>query len=171
MASSSRSTRSVSLRVQDEPKRSPSTMSHPLPWRGVTAVRAAHGMAVLIDWHSMPEAAARTAVTPRHGKGCDIVLGDRFGASCTRKLTDLVERELEAMGYRVARNAPYAGGYTTEHYGRPASRTHALQIEISRALYLDEETLEPTPGLERLIADIGRLAGVLADRWPTLRPA
>ena len=139
--------------------------------RLLARARGAHGMAVLIDWHSMPEAAARTAVTPRHGKGCDIVLGDRFGASCTRKLTDLVERELEAMGYRVARNAPYAGGYTTEHYGRPASRTHALQIEISRALYLDEETLEPTPGLERLTADIGRLAGVLADRWPTLRPA
>ena len=128
-------------------------------------------MAVLIDWHSMPEAAARTAVTPRHGKGCDIVLGDRFGAACTRKLTDLVERELEAMGYRVARNAPYAGGYTTEHYGRPANRTHALQIEISRALYLDERTLEPTAGLAKLTADVGRLTAVLAERWPSLRPA
>src|SRR3990167_241753 len=84
--------------------------------RLLARARNAHGMAVLIDWHSMPEAAAKTAVTPRHGKGCDIVLGDRFGAACTRKLTDLVERELEGMGYRVARNAPYAGGYTTEHY-------------------------------------------------------
>jgi N-formylglutamate amidohydrolase len=139
--------------------------------RLLARARAAHGLAVLIDWHSMPEAAARTAVTPRHGKGCDIVLGDRFGASCTRKLTDLVERELEGMGYRVARNAPYAGGYTTEHYGRPASRTHALQIEISRALYLDEATLAPTDGLARLTADIGRLTAVLAETWPKLKPA
>lgn len=139
--------------------------------RLLARARATHGMAVLIDWHSMPEAAARTAVTARHGKGCDIVLGDRFGASCTRKLTDLVERELEGMGYHVARNAPYAGGYTTEHYGRPASRTHALQIEISRALYLDEKTLEPTEGLSTLTADIGKLAARLAQAWPTLRSA
>ena len=133
--------------------------------------KATHGLAVLIDWHSMPEAAARTAVTPRHGKGCDIVLGDRFGAACTRKLTDLVERELEALGYRVARNAPYAGGYTTEHYGRPQERTHALQIEISRALYMDEKTLEPTGGLAKLTADVAALTQVLAERWPTLAPA
>ncbi len=139
--------------------------------RLLARARSAHGMAVLIDWHSMPEAAAKTALTPRHGKGCDMVLGDRFGASCTRKLTDLVETELEGMGYRVARNAPYAGGYTTEHYGRPASRTHALQIEISRALYLDEETLAPTDGLAKLTADIGKLTTVLAERWPKLKPA
>lgn len=139
--------------------------------RLLARARAAHGMAVLIDWHSMPEAAARMAVTPRHGKGCDIVLGDRFGASCTRKLTDLVERELEGMGYRVARNAPYAGGYTTEHYGRPASRTHALQVEISRALYLDEASLNPTEGLAKLTADIGRLTATLAAGWPNLKPA
>ena len=133
--------------------------------------RAAHGMAVLVDWHSMPEAAARTAVTPRHGKGCDIVLGDRFGAACTRKLTDLVERELEALGYRVARNAPYAGGYTTEHYGKPQARTHARQIEISRALYMDEKTLEPTEGLAKLTADVAALTDVLARAWPGLAPA
>lgn len=133
--------------------------------------KADHGVAVLIDWHSMPEAAARTAVTPRHGKGCDIVLGDRFGASCTQKLTNLVEKALEGMGYRVARNAPYAGGYTTEHYGKPAQRTHALQIEISRALYLDETTLEPTAGLARLKADVARLTAVLAESWPRLAPA
>lgn len=130
--------------------------------------RAIHGRAILIDWHSMPKAAARTAVTARHGRGCDMVLGDRFGASCGQKLTLLVERELEGMGYRVARNAPYAGGYTTEHYGRPDHRVHALQIEISRALYLDETTLAPTAGLETLRADIARLSAVLAAEWPRL---
>jgi len=63
-----------------------------------------------------------------------MVLGDRFGAACAPAVTQKVERELTAMGYRVTRNAPYAGGYTTEHYGRPARRTHALQVEINRCL-------------------------------------
>jgi N-formylglutamate amidohydrolase len=121
--------------------------------------RAAHGFAVLIDWHSMPAAAARA-----NGRDapCDIVLGDRFGAACSDALTARVERELAAMGYRVARNTPYAGGYTTEHYGRPARRVHALQIEINRALYLDEASLTPTEGFARLKADVERLTRSLA---------
>ncbi len=137
--------------------------------RLLAEARGLHGLAVLIDWHSMPAAAASGVVTTRHGRGCDIVLGDRFGAACAPALTTLVERELEAMGYRCARNSPYAGGYTTEHYGRPARKTHALQIEINRALYLDEATLEPTEGLARLKADIERLTGVLAREWGKLR--
>lgn len=128
--------------------------------RQLAAARAAHGAAILIDWHSMPAAAAR-GVRGRGGS-CDIVLGDRFGAACSPRLTALVERELEGMGYRVARNAPYAGGYTTEHYGRPAKRTHALQIEINRGLYMDEETREPTEGLEKLTADAETLTRALA---------
>jgi N-formylglutamate amidohydrolase len=129
---------------------------------------AAHGMAVLIDWHSMPAAAARTVVTPRHGKGCDIVLGDRFGAACSPMLTRLVERTLEDLGYRVVRNAPYAGGYTTEHYGRPSRRTHALQIEIDRRLYMDEATRAPHEGFARLKADIGAVTAALVEGWQGL---
>lgn len=129
--------------------------------RQLAAARAAHGAAILIDWHSMPAAAARGQRT-KGGGVCDIVLGDRFGAACSPKLTALVERELEALGYNVARNAPYAGGYTTEHYGRPAKRTHALQIEINRALYMDETTREPTDGLARLTADAETLTRALA---------
>jgi N-formylglutamate amidohydrolase len=129
--------------------------------RQLAAARAAHGAAILIDWHSMPAAAAR-GQRARNGGECDIVLGDRFGAACSPKLTGLVERELEALGYRIARNAPYAGGYTTEHYGRPARRTHALQIEINRSLYMDETTREPTGGLARLTADAETLTRALA---------
>ncbi|MBU4433253.1 MAG: N-formylglutamate amidohydrolase [Alphaproteobacteria bacterium] len=129
--------------------------------RLLAAARAAHGVAILVDWHSMPAAAAQ-GQRGRGGGLCDIVLGDRFGAACSPKLTGLVERELESMGYRVARNAPYAGGYTTEHYGRPARRTHALQIEINRSLYMDEVTREPTEGLARLTADAERLTRALA---------
>lgn len=128
---------------------------------------AAHGYAILIDWHSMPAAAARAG--GRDGP-CDMVLGDRFGASCASLIIQRVERELEARGYKVARNAPYAGGYTTEHYGRPNRRTHALQIEINRGLYLNEGTLEPTKGFKRLKDDLGEVIAALgATDWSGLK--
>jgi N-formylglutamate amidohydrolase len=134
--------------------------------RLIGEAHAAHGYAILVDWHSMPSAAARAG----RDRACDVVLGDRFGAACAGVLTQSVERQLEAMGYRVARNSPYAGGYTTEHYGRPARRTHALQIEINRAIYLDETTLEPTRGFERLKADLETLTRTLAQAdWSALR--
>jgi N-formylglutamate amidohydrolase len=133
----------------------------------IAEAHAAHGFAILVDWHSMPAAAAKAGGRER---ACDIVLGDRFGAACAGVLPTRVERELEGLGYRVARNTPYAGGYTTEHYGRPARRTHALQIEINRGLYLDEATLSPTSGFERLKAHIGQLTRTLAAAdWSALR--
>jgi N-formylglutamate amidohydrolase len=132
----------------------------------IAGVKAERGLAVLVDWHSMPAAAAQQAGL---GAGCDMVLGDRFGAACAPVLSRQVERELEAMGYKVARNAPYAGGYTTEHYGRPARGVHALQIEVNRALYVDEATLEPTAGFARLQADFERLTATLAAmEWSAL---
>jgi N-formylglutamate amidohydrolase len=131
----------------------------------VEQARARHGRAVLIDWHSMPSAASSLGPADRARGGCDVVLGDRFGSACAPELTRLVERELESMGYGVARNAPYAGGYTTEFYGRPAEGVHALQIEINRAAYLDEPALTPTAGFERLKRDIERLTRTLAREW------
>jgi N-formylglutamate amidohydrolase len=137
--------------------------------RLVADAHRAHGFAILIDWHSMPAAAAKAGGRDRP---CDFVLGDRFGAACASVLTQRVERELEAMGYRVARNTPYAGGYTTEHYGRPARRTHALQIEINRGLYLDEAKLTPTAGFVRLKANLERLTRALAVAdWGALKTA
>lgn len=131
--------------------------------------QAAHGFAILVDWHSMPAAAAKAAGRERP---CDIVLGDRFGAACAGVLPTRVERELERMGYRVTRNTPYAGGYITEHYGQPHRRTHALQIEINRGLYLDEATLAPTSGFERLRSDVEQLTRALAAAdWSALRAA
>ncbi|WP_426015145.1 N-formylglutamate amidohydrolase [Caulobacter sp. DWR2-3-1b2] len=129
--------------------------------RLLAQARNTHGLAVLVDWHSMPAAAAR-GHRARGGGPCDIVLGDRFGAACSPKMTGLMEKALETLGYRVARNAPYAGGYTTEHYGRPARRTHAIQVEINRALYMNETTREPTEGLARLKADIETVTRQLA---------
>lgn len=113
------------------------------------------GCAVLIDCHSMPSS-ARGACAP------DIVLGDRFGASCHPSITALAEATLRRLGYRVARNTPFAGGHTTQNYGRPLQRVHALQIEINRGLYVDERTLERTAGFDRMRANMNRLAEALA---------
>lgn len=121
----------------------------------LTQTKTQFGCAVLIDCHSMPSS-ARGAHAP------DIVLGDRFGASCHPSVTALAEATLRRLGYRVARNAPFAGGHTTQTYGRPAQRVHALQIEINRALYVDERTLERTHGHTRVRADMSRLAEALA---------
>lgn len=112
------------------------------------------GCAVLIDCHSMPNS-SRGAHAP------DIVLGDRFGASCHPSVTALAEATLRRLGYRVARNTPFAGGHITQSYGRPIARVHALQIEINRALYVDERTLERTNGHTRVRADMSRLAEAL----------
>ena len=100
----------------------------------------------------------------RHGPGgrCDFVLGDRFGAACAPAVSRLVERNLQNLGYRVARNIPYAGGYTTEQYGRPARRVHALQIEINRDLYLDEAKVSITHNFQRLRSDLESLFAALA---------
>ena len=131
----------------------------------IAETKATRGLAILIDWHSMPAAAANG----RNGEPCDFVLGDRFGAACAGAVPALVDRELSAMGYRVARNTPYAGGYTTEHYGRPARGVHALQIEINRGLYLDETALSPSAGFARLKADLERLiAAIAAADWGAL---
>jgi N-formylglutamate amidohydrolase len=130
--------------------------------------KAAFGLAILVDFHSMPSAAALVD-GPRGRRTCDFVLGDRFGAACAPKVAATVERELEAMGYAVTRNAPYAGGYTTEFYGRPDTGVHALQIEINRGLYLDERTLKRHGGFERLSRDLDRLfASLTSEDWSKL---
>lgn len=132
----------------------------------IARAKAAHGFAILLDWHSMPAAAGRLASA---GDAVDIVLGDRFGASCHPALMARVEGHLTGLGYQVARNVPYAGGYTTEHYGQPHNRVHALQIEINRALYLDEACLKLTDGFGRLKADLDRLSQSLAaEDWKSL---
>jgi N-formylglutamate amidohydrolase len=117
---------------------------------------AQFGCAVLIDCHSMPSSA-------RGPQQPDIVLGDRFGGSCHPSVTALVEATLRRMGYRVARNTPFAGGHTTQSYGRPVRKMHALQVELNRSLYLDERTLERSPGFRRVRTDMGRLAAALAE--------
>lgn len=122
------------------------------------------GTVLLIDCHSMPRLQAK----PRQGPAPDIVLGDRFGMSCAPAITNYVDHALQERGYHVARNRPYAGGYITEHYGDPVSGRHALQIEVSRALYMDEVTLMPTPNFAKLSDDLVAVAAGLMRVASTL---
>ncbi|MFM9943106.1 MAG: N-formylglutamate amidohydrolase [Hyphomicrobiaceae bacterium] len=126
--------------------------------------RRRHGIAILIDCHSMPSASIGQPASARP----DFVLGDRFGASCDGKLTRHLKEQLAAAGYEVHLNRPYAGGFITEHYGRPAKGCHALQIEINRALYLDESSLQRTAGFETLQQDLGRVLGRMLAVLPEL---
>ena len=119
------------------------------------------GYCVLIDCHSMPSAGLPT------GKGAsnncvDIVLGDRNGLSCSSLITEETERLLGNLGYSVIRNNPYAGGFTTKHYGTPESGVHALQIEINRSLYVDENSLTRRPGFAKLQDDLRNLIEALS---------
>lgn len=126
------------------------------------------GCAVLIDCHSMPSVGG-PADDDNGADRPDIVLGDRYGTSCAAALTLEAERILTRLGYTVLRNNPYAGGFNTEHYGKPASGLHALQIEINRALYMDEARLERNEGFSQVREDMRAFAAELADRdWSSL---
>lgn len=119
------------------------------------------GLAVLVDCHSMPSSMGR-GTRNEDPVRADIVLGDRYGTSCDARLVDVVHGELARLGYIVQRNKPYAGGFITEHYGNPVAGWHALQIEINRALYLDERSLLRHAGFYRLQSDLGSVAHALA---------
>ena len=128
------------------------------------------GSAVLIDCHSMPSIGG--APFRKGERTIDFVLGDRYGSSCADSLTSLAEAVLTGMGYNVSRNAPYAGGYVASAYGRPERGVHVLQIEVNRALYLDETRLARHNGFSPLRADLRTLMEEIAKISPlSLSPA
>ncbi|HUC72445.1 MAG TPA: N-formylglutamate amidohydrolase [Stellaceae bacterium] len=108
---------------------------------------------LLIDCHSMPSAAGSVCGS----NGADIVLGDCYGGACAARILDSARRFFAARGFSVAINAPYAGGFTTEHYGDPSRGRHALQIEINRALYMDERNYRRKPRFAQLAAELAEL--------------
>lgn len=128
----------------------------------MTATRAAHGTAILIDLHSMP---------PIRGHGAqrsvDVVIGDRFGQSASADVTRLAAEIVAGWGMKVAINMPYAGGYTLDRHGQPKRALHAIQVEMDRSLYLDAALMEPAQGLSRcreMIADLAcRLAAAFGE--------
>ena len=125
----------------------------------IDATRARFGQCVLIDCHSMP---SHVPISGRGDRLADIVLGDAHGTTCAPHLTRFVERRLVDLGYRVRRNDPYAGGFITRHYGRPRDHVHALQIEISRDLYMDEARYERSAGFAGVQRDLTLLIESLA---------
>lgn len=121
------------------------------------AARDVFGIAILLDFHSMPAAAA---------SGADIVLGDRFGKSCSDDVIEAVETRFREAGLSVRRNRPYAGGFTTAFYGKPAYGFHAVQIEINRGLYLDEGRVTRSGTFDQLkTVMIGVLSGLADIQW------
>ena len=135
--------------------------------RLLATTHARFGYAVLIDCHSMPAGirVGESGIKP------DFIIGDRFGTSAAAALTDCAIETLAAMGYRVVHNKPYAGGFITEHYGRPGEGLHALQIEVNRGLYMNERNFQPTADFIRVAADIVAFARALSELpdgglWP-----
>jgi N-formylglutamate deformylase len=126
--------------------------------RLIAATHRAFGEVLLVDCHSMPSMAPIREDRPR----ADMVIGDRYGTSCAPAVTDLIEGVLKARGYHVVRNKPYAGGFITEHYGQPQTGMQAVQIEINRAIYMDERSYRRTVHFPRLQADLMVLAEALA---------
>lgn len=131
--------------------------------------RALFGEAILLDCHSMPHEAIETHARSNQPRP-DVVLGDRFGAAASRIVVEEIEAAFEEAGLRVARNAPFAGAYIAQAYGRPSRNQHVVQIEIDRALYMDEATIQPRAdfaAFHQLITDvIARIAGGRAQSRP-----
>lgn len=119
----------------------------------------AFGQAYLIDCHSMPS----SSVSREDGVKADIVLGDRYGTSCAVFLIDLVEAALRGRGYAVVRNKPYAGGFITEHYGEPVLGRHALQVEINRAIYMDERAMQKNGAFAAVAEDLTQAFAQVID--------
>jgi N-formylglutamate amidohydrolase len=120
-------------------------------------VRHEFGNAVLVDCHSMPSQPRGSVEKIK----ADFVLGDRYGTSCAPGILDIVHKTLQSLGYRVARNKPYAGGFITEHYGAPSQGYHVLQLEVNRALYLNEQTYEKNADFDLVARHIALITEAL----------
>lgn len=129
------------------------------------------GEAILVDCHSMPHEAVEGVARSGQPRP-EIVIGDRFGASAAPEIVERIEAAFAGAGLVVARNAPFAGAYVTQAYGRPQRGHHAVQVEIDRAIYMDERTIRPNANFQAFrrllrgvvgeIAEIGRSAQPLA---------
>jgi N-formylglutamate deformylase len=124
-----------------------------------TRLHREFGAAILVDCHSMPSGTTGRDERPR----ADLVIGDRYGTSCVPVVSETLEQVLRDFGYAVSRNKPYAGGFITEHYGNPATGLHAVQLEINRALYMDERRYERSASFDRLAGELEILAERLAE--------
>jgi N-formylglutamate amidohydrolase len=102
-------------------------------------LRDRFGYVILLAAHSMPSLGRSTHRDPGSQRA-DVVPGTCGRTSADPRVIDFVDAHFRNAGLRVRHDDPYKGGYTTSHYGRPAQRCHAIQIELNRALYVDEQT-------------------------------
>ncbi|TBN51578.1 N-formylglutamate amidohydrolase [Paracoccus sediminis] len=114
----------------------------------IAEARARFGQAILIDMHSMPH----DALSHLHGPRPDMVLGNRHGLSSAARVSDAIVAAIEAEGWRIRRNSPFAGAYICSAYGRPSHNVHVVQLEIDRSLYMDEKTIMPHAGFGNFAA-------------------
>jgi N-formylglutamate amidohydrolase len=121
-------------------------------------IRSRFGYCLVIDCHSMP---SNGQGKRPGGRAVDFVLGDLHGSACASRVTRAAEALLTTKGYLVRRNDPYAGGFITRHYGRPAEDIHVLQIEIARALYMNEARIERLPDFPLVQQQISELVAAL----------
>ena len=126
------------------------------------------GQAILVDCHSMPHEAVESF--NKNERKPEVVLGDRFGASAAPEIVDQIEAAFSSAGLRVGRNSPFAGAYITQAYGRPSRCQHAVQVEIDRAIYMDERRIRPNGNfdtLRRALRDVVRdIALIGYDQLP-----
>lgn len=126
--------------------------------RLINTAHQAFGTVILVDCHSMPS----VGVSRDEPKRPDLVIGDRYGTSCATLLPDIVEDTFKTLGYSVGRNKPYAGGFITEHYGNPVNGLHTIQLELNRAIYMDERRRERSANFRKVADDFIVLADALA---------
>jgi N-formylglutamate amidohydrolase len=126
--------------------------------RLIQDIHTRFGYCLVIDCHSMPSNGQGKRAG---GRPVDFVLGDLHGSACASRVTRAAEAVLTGKGYLVRRNDPYAGGFITRHYGRPAGDVHVLQIEIARALYMNEARFERSPDFAFVQQQISDLVATL----------
>ena len=126
--------------------------------RLIAKIHHAFGAVMVVDCHSMPS----IGVSRDEPRRPDMVIGDRYGTSCASLLADTVEDTMSGLGYSIGRNKPYAGGFITEHYGNPASGLHVIQLELNRAVYMDERRREKGPHFAQVASDFSVLAEMIA---------
>jgi N-formylglutamate deformylase len=124
--------------------------------------RNAFGAALLVDMHSMPREAI-DSIANAGARRPDVVIGDRFGAAASPEIVDRIEASFADAGFRVMRNAPFAGAYIAQTYGRPGRNQHAVQIELDRSLYMNEQEIRPNGNFDGFRRKLSAVLAAIAD--------
>jgi len=127
--------------------------------------RERFGFVILLCGHSMPSRGRAGHSDPGRDRA-DVVPGSRGRSSAAPQVIETPETLAREFGWSVAHDDPYRGGFATGFYGRPAEGVHAVQVELARRLYMDEQTLAKKPNefartrlyCRSLVARLARMA-------------